>query len=270
MSATNPRPLLSRLVAEQIRIEEERHQKKPGLPTDFAAYGFDWSGTISDDLLAAYAAAAKRARAMGVAVEPTATDWARHPASTPEAEILMKQAEEDPPIVIREMTPQRYRKMFEEMYVEIVSHREEGHTNPLAPVPLPGAIEALRKFKARAIQRGASGTRPVFFLLSACPPSTLAKEVEEYGLGDFFDFGIFGGVSEKWSILRNIAQKFPDGSMVYVGDTIGDVNAAKRAGVKSAAVEGYHSMQMLLERAPDFAYSSLASALSLADDCDRI
>jgi len=249
------RPPLSRLVADRIRSED---QQKEGLPIDFAAYGFDWSGTISDDLLAAYAAAARRARVMGVDIEPTALDWARHPASTPEAEILMKQAEKDAPPVIREMTPQRYRKMFEEMYVEIVSQREKNTVNPLAPVPLPGAIEALKKFKERVSLR----RRPVFFfLLSACPPSTLIKEVEEYGLTDFFDFGMFGGASDKQAILRKIAQNFPDGSVVYVGDTIGDVDAAKRAGIKSAAVEGYHSMQMLLERGPDFAYSSLASAL---------
>ena len=53
--------------------------------------------------------------------------------------------------------------------------------------------------------------------------------------------------------ILSVKKRFPDANFVYVGDTVGDMREATRAGVQSVAVTwGYHTREMLQLAQPDY------------------
>jgi phosphoglycolate phosphatase-like HAD superfamily hydrolase len=213
----------------------------------FKAYGFDWSGTISDDLVAAYTAAAILAKEVGFEIEKDPLTWARHPASTPDAELLMKQAEKNAPKSILEMTPEKYKARFAEIYGNLL--REE---SSLKPKPIPHVVESIKRLKE---------THPnsVYFIVSACPSKELAVDVKSYGLDEVFGDRVYGSVSDKSKVMEHIMQEtgIEPSDVIYIGDTAGDIKAGKKAKVTTVAVEGYHSLEDLAQLNPDYTFNTL-------------
>lgn len=92
------------------------------------------------------------------------------------------------------------------------------------------------------------------FVYSTVRQSLLADMCRQKGIAPFFK-KIVGSVRNKERGLSAFCKqnKLKGSETLYVGDTVHDVLAAKRAGIYSAALlNGYHAAHRLLEAAPDF------------------
>jgi phosphoglycolate phosphatase-like HAD superfamily hydrolase len=76
----------------------------------------------------------------------------------------------------------------------------------------------------------------------------------------------FGDCFDKAVILGSFCRRhgLDPATVLYVGDTKGDVDAAKRAGVVSVGVtSGYHDAQTVTDAHPGFIFDSAASFIRL-------
>ena len=72
-------------------------------------------------------------------------------------------------------------------------------------------------------------------------------------MGEYFD-EILGSVSDKAAALKELAGRFGFelGEVIYIGDQVGDIKYAKRAGVVSVGFcGGIHRLEKLSEVRPD-------------------
>jgi phosphoglycolate phosphatase len=137
-------------------------------------------------------------------------------------------------------------------------------------------------YLARLSEVVAEGTRPEAYLdardavadiaaighpigvVSSHPQSHLSAEAERYGIRDRFDV-ISGDHRDKTpELVRLCAQYGVDPSNAcYVGDMTFDVQAAKRAGMRSFAVTtGYHPRALLEAEEPDGLFDSLTELVA--------
>ncbi|MEI6511214.1 MAG: HAD family hydrolase [Candidatus Uhrbacteria bacterium] len=116
---------------------------------------------------------------------------------------------------------------------------------------------------ADAIARLSELGRPIG-VVSSHPQSHLSNEAERYGIHGRFDV-ISGDHRDKTpELVRLCAQYGVDPSNAcYVGDMTFDVQAAKRAGMKSIAVTtGYHPRALLEAENPDALFDSLTELVA--------
>jgi phosphoglycolate phosphatase len=98
-------------------------------------------------------------------------------------------------------------------------------------------------------------------VLSSHPEENLKQEAASYGLLGYFDLligsvGTDGKADGILEICKKLGKK-PE-STLYIGDTIYDIQAAKKAGVYSAGVCGGYTLKEKLEREePDFILTDL-------------
>ncbi len=96
-------------------------------------------------------------------------------------------------------------------------------------------------------------------VISSHPSEHLMDEALEYGVKGYIR-SFLGNVNDKTSgLLRvclGIGEKPTDA--IYLGDTVYDIRAAKKAGVHSVGVAtGYHTKERLVDENPDFVVDSL-------------
>lgn len=105
----------------------------------------------------------------------------------------------------------------------------------------------------------------ILAVLSSHPESNLKQEARNYGIEHYFRC-IVGNSRDKSSGIVQIVENIgiAPGKTIYLGDTVYDIIAAKKAGVHSAAISGpngeqrgYHSRQRLEMEHPDFLLDSL-------------
>ena len=84
---------------------------------------------------------------------------------------------------------------------------------------------------------------------------------------DFFDCGAYSsGMFGKASKLRGLIHKhhLQKQNVLYIGDTVGDIIACRKAGIKAAAVTwGYNSREVLAAVKPDFLVSEPRGLLDI-------
>ena len=110
----------------------------------------------------------------------------------------------------------------------------------------PGIKEVLLELKKRGFQLG---------IITSNSRENVLGALEKNGLQDTFTF-IYSGstfgkhkVINKWLRIENIHTE----KVVYVGDEIRDINAAKKTGIKVIAVGwGFNSQEALAAQNPDF------------------
>lgn len=110
----------------------------------------------------------------------------------------------------------------------------------------PGIKEVLLELKKRGFQLG---------IITSNSRENVLGALEKNGLQDTFTF-IYSGstfgkhkVINKWLRIENINHE----QVVYVGDEIRDIDAAKKTGIKVIAVGwGFNSPQALAAQNPDF------------------
>ena len=110
----------------------------------------------------------------------------------------------------------------------------------------PGIKEVLLELKKRGFQLG---------IITSNSKENVLGSLEKNGLQDTFTF-IYSGstfgkhkVINKWLRIENIHTE----KVVYVGDEIRDIDAAKKTGIKVIAVGwGFNSQEALAAQNPDF------------------
>ena len=129
---------------------------------------------------------------------------------------------------------------------ELMAHYGERIATSMKQYPptiYPDVIETLQILRKQNISLA---------ILSAHPQESLRKEAERYRIVKYFD-AIVGSAKEKVQGIKDLCNGHNQKEVVYVGDTIYDIQAAKGAGVYSAAVAtGYHSEKRLRDEKPTF------------------
>jgi hypothetical protein len=135
------------------------------------------------------------------------------------------------------------------------------------PKPIGNIVEWLFKLRKKV------GPGFPLVIISAHPFDMLDEDLGWYGLGghamvgsdyqvdtDLFDY-VFAGRTNKAITLKEFADQYVlnFNSIAYVGDTCGDMLAAKAAGAVSVAVtSGYHTRERLVETHPDLIFENTA------------
>jgi phosphoglycolate phosphatase len=185
----------------------------------------DWSGVVSDDTRPVYEANMKLL-ADHKKDRMSFSQWKAKTALTAAGFLRNCGVEAD-----EHVTYQKYKAYFNEEL-----------TKGNIPQLIDGVNCALSKL---------SGIRKI--VLSSHPEQNLRDEMQRYGLSGIFCFAV-GSVTDKVEGLNELCNRFGlnRNSTVYIGDTIYDIQAARKAGLISCAVaSGYHSRERLEEEDPD-------------------
>ncbi len=190
---------------------------------------FDWSGTLSDDIVPAYAATMGVFRKLGL--------------KTLTFEEYKKE------VVLPYMKfYHKFREGIDKEEVDKLFYDEINPTNKSKPFPeAKELLEFLEKENVKVA------------LLSAHPQKKLIREIRDYGFKRFF-VDVNGSVHDKVEVISGIMNKngFAPTETAYVGDMVHDIEAGKKAKVTTIAVSwGYHPRERLLKERPDFLIENL-------------
>jgi len=191
-------------------------------------YVFDWSGVISDDTAPVYEANMMLLQDHG-RDRISFDEWRRLSAFTAAGFLRNCGVECDENEVY-----QTYRGYF----TALVNDGHKPHMIPQAK----GTLDSLRNDEGKRL-----------VVLSSHPEQNLRPEMKGYGVDQLFQM-VIGSLSDKTTGLTRICQGLgvPGEEVLYMGDTIYDIRAAKAAGVVSGAVcTGYHTRDRLEAENPD-------------------
>ena len=194
----------------------------------------DWSGTVSDDRRLVWTANMAILRHYGLKEIPFEEFIPRVQMTV--AEMAKIFGITDDPTAIN--------KLYKDNLVLAKS-------NGLTPRPYPGAEATLSHLKSIGV---------TVAILSSHPSIHLEEEAELFGLRHLLT-NLTGDSSDKVAGLHQIMQGLGADKtrLLYVGDTVFDVRAAKEAGVVSGAIlTGYHTRERLEAEQPDYLFSSLS------------
>ena len=96
-------------------------------------------------------------------------------------------------------------------------------------------------------------------VVSSHPEDHLLKEIMDYGLDMIFS-QVYGGQVGKVGGIQKIMEEFQcdPRDILYIGDTIFDIQAAKEVGTKSGGIlTGYHSREKLEMENPNYIFNNL-------------
>ncbi len=206
--------------------------------TDIRLVIFDWSGVISDDRLPVYESNGRMSKAYGVEREDFPS-WLRNSKSSAHAYFSARGIHEDPAVM-----QEKYRATLEEV-------KKDG----IHPVLYPDAVVTLQTL---------AQLHEKVFVVSMHPADHIKQEAEKYGVEKTLT-GIIGGVTDKAEIIGKILHEtgITAEHVAYVGDTLYDIQAAKKAGVMSVGITtGYHAREQLTAESPDLIVDSLTEFLT--------
>ncbi len=200
---------------------------------------FDWSGVLSDDRLPVYET---NMILLGRYGKPRITfeEW------LPKTTLSVR---EFGPVYGINVDP-------DQIFEEYVKAFNEMRSTGIHPTIYPGAKEVLGKL----IQAGKK-----LILVSSHPEKNLIQEAAEYGVDKYFDL-IVGSQKDKTEAILKICGEIDVApspqTVAYIGDTIYDIQAAKKAGVYSIGkANGYHAKERLLNENPDRVIEDVADLL---------
>lgn len=197
---------------------------------------FDWSGVISDDRRPVYEANKIVVEKHGVEHEDF-QNWLIHTNASAPLYFASRGITADPDVLMEE-----YRAALEEV-------KQRG----IHPVIYSDAASTLKNLAA---------TKKLF-VVSMHPKDHLEREAKDYEIGSYIS-NMFGEVKDKAVAINAILTiaKVSPLSALYVGDTIFDIKAAKRAGIPSAGITtGYQTYDTLIAEHPNLVIASLSELL---------
>lgn len=199
---------------------------------------FDWSGVISDDIEAVYDANTRILNQYGIPQIPFEI-FKQNSTMTPREFLKGLGIKDDP----------------EELFKLYTQYFSESHIKPKV---FPDVKDSLSFLKSK---------NKNIVIVSSHPEENLKAEIKEYGLDGFISL-VFGSVKNKVDVIKSLLKdlRIPSNSMLYVGDTIYDIKAAKEAGINSAAVlTGYHSEDKLKKENPDLLINNIGELRHFID-----
>lgn len=103
------------------------------------------------------------------------------------------------------------------------------------------------------------------FIVSSDPPTKLIPQIEKNNLQDYF-IDVIGNVHEKEFAIKSLIKKhnLDPKNTLYIGDTSGDIEAAKLAGVISVGITwGFQDSEILKASKPDHIIDDIEEVLNL-------
>ncbi len=199
---------------------------------------FDWSGTLVDD--------------MGPVLEATNVVLEKYGIAPYD----------------REGFRRSFRLPYHEFYEELLPGVElaelEAHFRPafdgatsLVTV-LPHAREKLEWAKLRGMR---------MFVLTSMDPTAFARQLNEFGMQDFFE-ETYAGVLDKRELIAQILETHAlhKDETAFIGDMTHDIETARHGGISSIAVlTGYHHAEVLAAVRPDITVPDLGVLVKLFD-----
>ena len=196
----------------------------------------DWSGVISDDRRPVYESNMRVLEAHGVS-RITFDEWLPLTTVSPREFFANSGLTHD----------SEY--LFGEYQKTLTLVREEG----INPVVYPNAITFL------------SSVAVPIVVVSAHPAEHLKKEAEEYGVRKFVQRFV-GNAKNKADVLSALLLEEDISPMnaIYMGDTVYDIQAAKKAGIRSVGIStGYHVRSRLVAENPTWIIDSLLELIPI-------
>jgi phosphoglycolate phosphatase len=194
---------------------------------------FDWSGTLVDD--------------MGPVIEATNAVLGKYGIAPYDREGFRP-----------------YREFYEEILPGVDLMELEAHFRPafdgavsLVTV-LPHAREKLEWAKLRGLR---------MFVLTSMDRDAFARQLDEFGMRDFFE-ETYAGVLDKRDVIDSIIEThgLAKDETAFVGDMTHDVETAKHGGISSIAVlTGYHHAEVLAGVRPDITVPDLGVLVKMFD-----
>jgi phosphoglycolate phosphatase len=200
---------------------------------------FDWSGVISDDRKPVYEANMRILEGYGMP-KMSFDEWLAQTTMTVAGFLRNLGIKDD---------SEKLFAVYEKCYNEAIESGIEPEIYP----NVHDVVEFLKEKRKRLA------------VLSSHPTSNLEKEAEDYNLTRFFDLMV-GDSRNKANGLLHIYEQLKENLDVglYVGDTIYDIRASKKAGVHSAAICcGYHSREKLAAESPNYLLETLLDLKSI-------
>lgn len=199
---------------------------------------FDWSGVISDDRIPVHEANMRMFDSFGLA-RLSLPDWL----------LLTKQSPRE--FFAAAGIDLSSEEIFQQYKVQYSAVVNEG----ILPNVYPNASESLAKLSERGVRLA---------VISSHPEGVLMDEAIRYGVLDFFDTMKGSSIDKAFDIATITAGLgFLPGEVFYIGDTIYDIQSARKAQTRAVAITtGYHNKQRLEEEQPDFLIDSLSELLA--------
>jgi phosphoglycolate phosphatase-like HAD superfamily hydrolase len=195
----------------------------------------DWSGVVSDDRKPVYEANMLVLKTYGVSRIPF-DEWLPRTTLSPRELFARMGLSEDPEV------------LFKEYQAALVNVRESG----VAPFAYPDAEKFFHGLKEREIK---------IIVVSSHPKDHLLAEADEYRLTPYVSRFVGSARDKTQEIMRVLGKRSPR-KAVYLGDTIYDIQAARKAGVVPIGVAtGYHTRLRLEMCAPRLVVDSLSELL---------
>ncbi len=208
-------------------------EKKDSLKRKEVIYCFDFDGTIADTLPLIIKKADFALRKSGM--------------KEIDGDFLRKIRKEGIEEVFKEMNVPLYKLFF--LYIKIKRGMNQGIGGVVMKEEMK---EVLLELKRRNHSLG---------VLTSNSRKNVNYFLRENGV-DFFDFVSSSGIFNKANKIKKLKRK--GGIFVYIGDEIRDIDAGKKAGVKTVAVPwGLSSKKALQLACPDFLIENPRDLLSL-------
>jgi len=199
---------------------------------------FDWSGTLVDDMEPVIEATNVVLEKYGIA--PYDREGFRRSFRLP------------------------YHEFYEELLPGVALAELEAHFRPafdgatsLVTV-LPHAREKLEWAKQRGMR---------MFVLTSMDPTAFARQLNEFGMQDFFE-ETYAGVLDKRDLIAQILETHAlhKDETAFIGDMTHDIETARHGGISSIAVlTGYHHAEVLASVRPDITVPDLGVLVKLFD-----
>jgi phosphoglycolate phosphatase len=199
---------------------------------------FDWSGTLVDD--------------MGPVIEATNVVLEKYGIAPYDREGF------------RRSFRLPYHEFYEELLPGVALEELEAHFRPafdgatsLVTV-LPHAREKLEWAKQRGMR---------MFVLTSMDPTAFARQLNEFGMQDFFE-ETYAGVLDKRELIAQILETHAlhKDETAFIGDMTHDIETARHGGISSIAVlTGYHHAEVLAAVRPDITVPDLGVLVKLFD-----
>lgn len=189
---------------------------------------FDWSGTLSDDIIPIYTAAVKVLEKLGG--KKISLQEFRREFELPYMNFF------------RKYVPNPDKEQADKIFARVFSSSSQ---------PFPKVKDILEFLHKKGIKMA---------ILSSHPEKFLKNEVKDYGFQKYF-MDVVGGVHNKIEVINEIIKKnkFIPEETAYVGDMTHDIEAGKKAKVITIAVSwGYQSKEKLSREKPDFLIADLS------------
>ena len=189
---------------------------------------FDWSGVISDDFTQVYEAVMDVFIQEGI--KKISKKQFREEFCLPYHHFYLK--------YIKKPDMEKFENKFREIF------KTKTH-----PIPIEGVEPVLDYLTSKQIN---------MVVLSS--HHFVSEEIKKHFPGKKFFIRIFESVKDKEKIIEKVMQElgFKPEETMFVGDMVHDINAGKKAGVKTAAIlTGYDSKEKLEKANPLFILNTL-------------